>query len=225
MKEKKKKKQTDCVCVRPYLQHLVRTCLNTWWHVTGVKRHLLHLGEIVHRVFIQHKASNWNQGVVLMGPNLRDKKQKEKPFKRAVLLLAITILLLNLLNHLQARINTSTWLLERRLGHLGQIERVPRELLRLLKGHDLDVEGPGGKVAIGDGVVQVTDGIVGIGGGQSVRLRHGQILDALISLTGTESVSYIHIYAHTQTQTRTWKRVNNYKPCSGTCSRQGCLGS
>lgn len=54
--------------------------------------------------------------------------------------------------------------MKKNLTHLGQIERVPRELLCLLKGHDLDVEGPGGKVSTGDGVVQVTDGVVRISG-------------------------------------------------------------
>lgn len=54
---------------------------------------------------------------------------------------------------------------EKKLGHFGQIKWDPWVLIRLLKGHDLDVEGPGGKVAIGDGVVQVTDGVVRISGG------------------------------------------------------------
>lgn len=52
-----------------------------------------------------------------------------------------------------------------RFDHLGQIKWIPRIIFCLLKGHDLNVETPGREVAIGNGVVQVTDGVVRISGG------------------------------------------------------------
>lgn len=74
---------------------------------------------------------------------------------------------------------------ERELGlgpHLGQVERVPAELFGLLKGHDLDLERPGRVLALGDGVVQVTDGIVGIVGRELMGLGRVQIADSLVTL-------------------------------------------
>lgn len=48
--------------------------------------------------------------------------------------------------------------------YLGKVEGVELELLSLLKGHDLYVEGPGREVAIGNGVEQVSDSIIWVGG-------------------------------------------------------------
>lgn len=70
-------------------------------------------------------------------------------------------------------------------SYLSQIKWVERERFSLLKGHDLDVEGPGWEAAIGDGIEQVSNGIIWVGGGQAVCLLHRQILDALISLRET----------------------------------------
>lgn len=66
--------------------------------------------------------------------------------------------------------------------YLGQIEGVELELLGLLEGHDLDVEGPGWVVAIGNVVEQVSNGIIWVGGSQAVCLLYWQILYSLISL-------------------------------------------
>lgn len=66
--------------------------------------------------------------------------------------------------------------------YLGKIKGVELEFLRLFKGHDLDVEGPGWVVSIGNGIEEVSDGIVRVAGGQALCLLHGQILDSLISL-------------------------------------------
>lgn len=68
------------------------------------------------------------------------------------------------------------------MWYLGKIKGVELEFLSLLKGHDLDVEGPGWEVAIGNGVEQVSDGIIWVGGGQPVCFLHCQILYSLISL-------------------------------------------
>lgn len=59
-----------------------------------------------------------------------------------------------------------------RRRYLGKIKGVELEFLRLFKGHDLDVEGPGWVVAIGNGIEQVSNGVVRVGGGQSLRLLH-----------------------------------------------------
>lgn len=66
--------------------------------------------------------------------------------------------------------------------YLGKIKGVEVEFLRLFKSHDLDVEGPGWVVTIGNGIKEVSNGIVWVGGGQALCLLHGQILDSLISL-------------------------------------------
>lgn len=68
------------------------------------------------------------------------------------------------------------------LQYLSKVEGVKRARLRLLEGHDLDEEGPGREVSIGDGVEQVPDGVVRVGGGKAVGLLHRQVLDALVSL-------------------------------------------
>lgn len=68
------------------------------------------------------------------------------------------------------------------MRYLGKIEGVEWELLSLLEGHDLDEESPGWVVAVGDGIEQVSNGIIGVGGGQAVGLFNGQILNSLISL-------------------------------------------
>lgn len=51
------------------------------------------------------------------------------------------------------------------MWYLGKIKGVELEPLSLLEGHNLDVEGPGWAVAIGNGIEQVSDGIIWIGGG------------------------------------------------------------
>lgn len=56
------------------------------------------------------------------------------------------------------------------------------EFLRLFKSHDLDVEGPGRVVTIGNGIKEVSNGIVWVSGGQTLCLLHRQILDSLIRL-------------------------------------------
>lgn len=56
------------------------------------------------------------------------------------------------------------------MWYLGKIEGVELEPLSLLEGHNLDVEGPGWVVAIGNGIEQVSNGIIWIGGGQAVGL-------------------------------------------------------
>lgn len=72
------------------------------------------------------------------------------------------------------------------LQYLGEVEGVERGSLGLLEGHDLDEEGPGREVSVGDGVEQVSDGVVGIGGGKAVGLLHRQVLDALVGLNEQE---------------------------------------
>lgn len=71
------------------------------------------------------------------------------------------------------------------MQYLGKVEGVKLEPLGLLEGHDLDEEGPGRVVAVGDGVEQISDGVVGVGGGKTVGLLHRQVLDALVRLRGT----------------------------------------
>lgn len=72
------------------------------------------------------------------------------------------------------------------LQYLGEVEGVERSGLGLLEGHDLDEEGPGREVSVGDGVEQVSNGVVGIGGGKAVGLLHLQVLDALVGLKEQE---------------------------------------
>ena len=68
------------------------------------------------------------------------------------------------------------------MWYLGKVEGVELEPLSLVEGHDLDEEGPGWAVAIGDGVEKVSHGIIWVGGGQTLRLLHWQVLYSLISL-------------------------------------------
>lgn len=68
------------------------------------------------------------------------------------------------------------------LLYLSEVKGVERERLGLLEGHDLDEEGPGREVSVGDGVEQVSDGVIGVGGSESVGLLHRQVLDALVGL-------------------------------------------
>lgn len=76
------------ILVQTYLQHLVRAGLNAGRHVTGIKRQLLDLSEIVDRVSVQHKASHRNQREVFMGPHLKDTEpviQMDTPTSHSVL--------------------------------------------------------------------------------------------------------------------------------------------
>lgn len=76
------------------------------------------------------------------------------------------------------------------MWYLGKIKGVELELLRLLKGHDLDIEGPGWVVALGNGVEQVSNGIIWVGGSQVVCFCYRQILYSLIGLkTGTQDMT------------------------------------
>lgn len=68
------------------------------------------------------------------------------------------------------------------LQYLCKIKRVEPELLSLLKGHDLDVKGPGWVVSISNSIEQVCNSIIWVGGCQAVCLFHRQILYSLISL-------------------------------------------
>lgn len=68
------------------------------------------------------------------------------------------------------------------MQYLCEVEWVELELLRLLKGHDLDVESPGRAVAIGNGIEQVSNGIIWVGGCQTICLLHSQVLYSLIRL-------------------------------------------
>ena len=70
------------------------------------------------------------------------------------------------------------------ITYLGEVEGVEAAVFGLLERHDLDVEGPGGEVALGDGVVEVLDAVVGVGAGQLAGLLHGQTLDLLVGLAG-----------------------------------------
>lgn len=65
---------------------------------------------------------------------------------------------------------------------LGDIEGVPAVGGGLLGGHDLDVDGPGGEVTLGDGVEEIGGGVVGVGGGELGGLGGLEVLDALVAL-------------------------------------------
>lgn len=54
----------------------------------------------------------------------------------------------------------------------------------------LHVDGPAGWVPVGDGVVQVLDGVVRVGGLYHVRLSGGEVADALV---GLEVVLHPHL--------------------------------
>lgn len=58
------------------------------------------------------------------------------------------------------------------LWYLGNVEGIELELLSMLIGHDLDIEGPGRVVAIANGIEQVSDGIIWVGGSQAVCLLY-----------------------------------------------------
>jgi hypothetical protein len=66
--------------------------------------------------------------------------------------------------------------------HLGQVKRVEGALFGLRKRHDLDVHGVLGIVALGDRVVHVPDGKVGIALCHLVSLVTVKALDALVGL-------------------------------------------
>ena len=56
-----------------YLQHLVGARLDAWWHVAGVKGHLLHLCEVVDWVSVQYQFAHRDQRVIFVWPNLNEK--------------------------------------------------------------------------------------------------------------------------------------------------------
>lgn len=58
------------------------------------------------------------------------------------------------------------------MRYLGKVEGVELQLLSLLKGHDLDEEGPGWEIAIGNCVEQVSNSIIWVGGSQTFCLFH-----------------------------------------------------
>jgi len=68
------------------------------------------------------------------------------------------------------------------MHYLSQVEGVEPERLSLLKAHDLDEGAPGGEVALGDCIVEVSDAVVRVGGGQTIGLLHTQVLYALVRL-------------------------------------------
>ena len=80
--------------------------------------------------------------------------------------------------------------------HLGQVEGVEGPVLSLLECHDLDVEGPGGKVPLSDGVVEVPDGVVRVGLGFLVRLVTVEALDALVRLVVELAVDSLPLTVH-----------------------------
>jgi hypothetical protein len=65
--------------------------------------------------------------------------------------------------------------------------------LGLLEGHDLDVQAPAGEVAVGDGVVEVALGVVGVSTLQTSRLARRQTLDALVRLQPCNHDNHLHI--------------------------------
>lgn len=105
------------------------------------------------------------------------------------------------------------------MWYLGEIEGVEWELLSLLEGHDLDEESPGWVVAVGNGIEQVSNGIIGVGGGQAVGLLDGQILNSLIGLKTTSGRQDTWSKRAQQTSRQMFLRAQN-RPCSGTCSRR-----
>ena len=68
------------------------------------------------------------------------------------------------------------------MSYLSKIKGIEPELLSLLKGHDLNITGPGRVVAVGNRIKQVSDGIIRVGGREVFCLLHRQILYALIRL-------------------------------------------
>ena len=54
------------------LEHLVVGGFDPWHHVGGGEGRLLHLGEVVGGVLVQHHLAHGYQGVVTMGPHLGD---------------------------------------------------------------------------------------------------------------------------------------------------------
>lgn len=67
-------------------------------------------------------------------------------------------------------------------AHLGNVERVEWAAIRLVLSHDLEVQGPRGIVGSVDGVEQIPDRVIRIFRRQPVRLRSGQVPDALVRL-------------------------------------------
>lgn len=64
--------------------------------------------------------------------------------------------------------------------HFGQIEWIKRRFGRLFGCHHLNIERPRRMITVRNRIVQIADGIVGIGAGQRVRFLHVQILDSLV---------------------------------------------
>lgn len=65
---------------------------------------------------------------------------------------------------------------------LGDIERIPFELICLFLSHDLNVEGPFRELALFDSVVQISDGVIRISCGQLESLLGREVLDLLVGL-------------------------------------------
>ena len=66
--------------------------------------------------------------------------------------------------------------------HLGEVERVELPLLRLVIRHHLHVHRPRRKVAVLDGVVQVTLSVIRISSLKTSCVLRKQVLNALIRL-------------------------------------------
>ena len=79
---------------------------------------------------------------------------------------------------------------------LGQVEGVEGPGLGLLEGHDLDVQCPGGEVPLGDGVVEVPDGVVRVSLRLLVRLVTVEALDALVRLVVKLAVDRLPLTVH-----------------------------
>ena len=80
--------------------------------------------------------------------------------------------------------------------HLGQVEGVEGPGLGLLERHDLDVHGPGGEVALSDGVVKVPDSVVRVSLGLLVSLVTVEALDALVRLVVELAVDCLPLTVH-----------------------------
>lgn len=58
------------------------------------------------------------------------------------------------------------------MWYLSKIEGVELEPLSLIESHDLDEQSPGWVVAIGNGVEQVSGGVIWVGGSLAFCLLH-----------------------------------------------------
>jgi len=65
---------------------------------------------------------------------------------------------------------------------LGDIEGVPAVGGGILGVHDLDVDRPGGEVTLGNGVEEISGGVVRVGRGELGSLGSLEVLDALVAL-------------------------------------------